>query len=94
MRIIDISQPVGTATAVWPGDRPFQLEWSMSRGRGDSVNVAARLQGLAKPGEVLVSETTYRQVKGKVLATPMEPMTLKGKRIPVGVYRIDSLLEI
>ena len=61
---------------------------------GDSVNVAARLQGLAKPGEVLVSEQTYRQVKGKVLATPMEPMTLKGKRIPVGVYRIDSLLEI
>jgi class 3 adenylate cyclase len=61
---------------------------------GDSVNIAARLQGLAKPGEVLVSEQTYRQVKGKVLATPMEPMTLKGKRIPVGVYRIDSLLEI
>lgn len=61
---------------------------------GDSVNIAARLQGLAKPGEVLVSETTYRQVKGKVLATPLEPMTLKGKRIPVGVYRIDSLLEI
>ena len=61
---------------------------------GDSVNVAARLQGLAKPGEVLVSEATYRQVKGKVIATPTEPMTLKGKRIPVGVYRIDSLLEI
>lgn len=61
---------------------------------GDSVNVAARLQGLAKPGEVLVSEATYRQVKGKVLATPLEPMSLKGKRIPVGVYRIDSLLEI
>ncbi len=61
---------------------------------GDCVNVAARLQGLAKPGEVLVSEATYKQVKGKVLATPMEPMTLKGKRIPVGVYRIDSLLEI
>jgi arylformamidase len=40
MRIIDISQPVGTATAVWPGDRPFQLEWSLSRARGDSVNVA------------------------------------------------------
>jgi class 3 adenylate cyclase len=61
---------------------------------GDSVNVAARLQGLAKPGEVLVSEATYKQVKGKVLATPTEQMTLKGKRIPVGVYRIDSLLEI
>ena len=61
---------------------------------GDSVNIAARLQALAKPGEVLVSEATYQQVKDKVIATTLEPMTLKGKRIPVGVYRIDSLLEI
>lgn len=61
---------------------------------GDSVNIAARLQGLAKPGEILISEATYKQVKGKVIASQLEPMTLKGKRIPVGVYRIDSLLEI
>jgi len=61
---------------------------------GDSVNIAARLQGIAKPGEVLISETTYKQVKGKVIASQLEPMSLKGKRNPVGVYRIDSLLEI
>ncbi len=61
---------------------------------GDSVNIAARLQGIAKPGEVLISDATYKQVKGKVIASPLEPMSLKGKRIPVGVYRIDSLLEI
>lgn len=39
--IIDISQPLGTRTAVWPGDRPFELAWSLKRGRGDSVDVAA-----------------------------------------------------
>lgn len=39
-RILDISQPVGEATAVWPGDRVVELEWTMSRRRGDSVNVA------------------------------------------------------
>lgn len=41
MRIIDISQPLGPATAVWPGDRPFALEWTMRLAAGDSVNVAA-----------------------------------------------------
>jgi arylformamidase len=40
MRIIDISQPLGTGTAVWPGDQPFELDWSMRQDRGDSVNVA------------------------------------------------------
>jgi len=41
VQIIDISQPVGDTIAVWPGDRPFQLDWSMSLAAGDSVNVAA-----------------------------------------------------
>jgi arylformamidase len=41
MRIIDISQSVGTETAVWPGDQPFELGWTMHQDRGDSVNVAS-----------------------------------------------------
>jgi arylformamidase len=41
MRIYDISQPLGTDTAVWPGDRRVELSWTMRRERGDSVNVAA-----------------------------------------------------
>lgn len=40
-RIIDISQPVGIETAVWPGDHPFDLEWTLRRSAGDAVNVAA-----------------------------------------------------
>ena len=40
-RIHDISQRVGERTAVWPGDRPVELSWTMSRRRGDAVNVAA-----------------------------------------------------
>lgn len=39
--VIDISQPLGPATAVWPGDRPLALEWTLRRDRGDSVDVAA-----------------------------------------------------
>jgi arylformamidase len=41
MRIIDISQPVGSRTAVWPGDQPYEAGWTMRRTSGDSVNVAA-----------------------------------------------------
>jgi arylformamidase len=40
-RIHDISQPIGPETAVWPGDHGVELAWTMSRRRGDSVNVAA-----------------------------------------------------
>ncbi|CAN5630285.1 cyclase family protein [soil metagenome] len=41
MRIHDISQPLGSFTAVWPGDRPVELSWTLRRDTGDSVNVAA-----------------------------------------------------
>ncbi len=40
MKVIDISQPLGRATAPWPGDAPFRQAWTMLRERGDSVNVA------------------------------------------------------
>lgn len=41
MRIIDISQPVGVGTAVWPGDQVFELAWTLRQDRGNSVNAAA-----------------------------------------------------
>ncbi len=41
MEIFDITQPLGTATAAWPGDQPFELRWTLDQKRGDSVNVAA-----------------------------------------------------
>jgi arylformamidase len=41
VKIFDISQPLGTKTAVWPGDQPFHLAWTMSQAAGDTVNVAA-----------------------------------------------------
>lgn len=41
MKIYDITQPLGTETATWPGDRPVEIEWSQRIERGDTVNVAA-----------------------------------------------------
>jgi arylformamidase len=43
MRIHDITQPLGSRTAVWPGDRPVEVTWTLRRDRGDAVNVAALL---------------------------------------------------
>jgi hypothetical protein len=58
---------------------------------GDAVNVAARLEQVAAPGEVLLGETTYTLVRDAVSVEPIEPLELKGKRQPVRAYR---LLEV
>ena len=60
---------------------------------GDEVNIAARMQGIAQPGEVLISENTYRIVSATVNATLLEPITFKGKNTVVEVYRVDGLRE-
>lgn len=60
---------------------------------GDEVNIAARMQGIAQPGEVLISENTYRMVEEAILVTPLEPITFKGKNTVIAVYRVDGLRE-
>ncbi len=60
---------------------------------GDSVNIASRLQSLAKPGEILISEETFTQVQGQVLVTACEPIQLKGKTTSCSVYRLDGLQQ-
>jgi len=41
MEFIDISRSVSPTTAVWPGDRPVEWEWSARIEEGDAVNVGA-----------------------------------------------------
>ena len=55
---------------------------------GDAVNVAARLEQAAAPGEVLVGEPTYRLVKDAVEVEPVDPLELKGKEQRVPAYRL------
>jgi tetratricopeptide (TPR) repeat protein len=57
---------------------------------GDAVNVAARLEQAAEPGEVLIGEETLRLVRDAVEAEPAEPLALKGKSAPVRAYRLAS----
>src|SRR5438874_5457039 len=58
---------------------------------GDGVNIAARLEGIAEPGGICLSEDAYRQVRGK-LAIPIADAgekTLKNISNPIKVYRIE-----
>jgi class 3 adenylate cyclase/tetratricopeptide (TPR) repeat protein len=59
---------------------------------GDAVNVAARLEQAARPGEVLLGEGTSALVRGAVRSEPVEPLVLKGKAEPVPAHRLLELL--
>jgi class 3 adenylate cyclase/tetratricopeptide (TPR) repeat protein len=59
---------------------------------GDAVNVAARLEQAAEPGQVLLGETTFWLVRDAVDAEPVEPLRLKGKADPVNAYRLVSVV--
>ncbi|MFL5793453.1 MAG: ATP-binding protein [Actinomycetota bacterium] len=58
---------------------------------GDAVNVAARLEQVAAPGEVLLGESTYRLVRDAVEAERVTPLHLKGKGAPVVAYRLGQV---
>ena len=55
---------------------------------GDAVNVAARLQQAARPGDVLLGEPTLRLVRRAVEVDAVEPLDLKGKAQPVEAHRL------
>jgi class 3 adenylate cyclase len=58
---------------------------------GDTVNLASRLQTLAEPGTVFLSETTQRLVQGPVETTFAGDHAIKGKAEPQKVYRLDAI---
>ena len=61
---------------------------------GDSINLASRLSGLAKLGEILVASDTYRQAEGYYTFEALEPTTVKGKTEPVQFYKVISQKKI
>ena len=58
---------------------------------GDTVNVAARLEKAAGPGEVLVGRLTAELAGSGVVFRDRQPVVLKGKRDPVGVWEAVAL---
>ncbi len=60
---------------------------------GDAVNVAARLEQAAEPGQVLLGDSTFRLVKDAVEVEAVEPLALKGKAEPVPAFRLLAVRE-
>ena len=58
---------------------------------GEAVNLAARLEQAAEPGQILIGDTTYRLVENAVRVDPLPPLSVKGMHEPVLVW---SLLQV
>jgi class 3 adenylate cyclase/tetratricopeptide (TPR) repeat protein len=59
---------------------------------GDAVNLAARLEQAAEPGEVLLGPSTLALVRDAVETAELQRLTVKGKAEPVDAYRLLRLL--
>jgi len=60
---------------------------------GDTVNVAARLQTLAEPGTILLSQDLHRLTKDLIEASFTGAHAMKGKAEPQKAYRLDSVRQ-
>ncbi|MFH1807909.1 MAG: adenylate/guanylate cyclase domain-containing protein [Pseudomonadota bacterium] len=57
---------------------------------GDAVNVAARLEEAAEPGQILIGPRTMELVQGQFLIQPRGAIPLKGKAEPVEAFEVVS----
>jgi adenylate cyclase len=55
---------------------------------GDTVNVSQRLQGSAKPGQIIVSDAAYQRLKESFQCQPVGEVRLKNKEQPVMTYEV------
>jgi class 3 adenylate cyclase/tetratricopeptide (TPR) repeat protein len=77
---------INTGEVIVGGGRPDQ-----KLATGDAVNVAARLEQAAAPGEVLLGAATYAAIADAVDAEPAPPVAAKGKSEPLVAYRLAGL---
>jgi TolB-like protein/Tfp pilus assembly protein PilF len=96
---VDIQKGMADRNADEPDDQRIVFRIGVNLGdviiegddiHGDGVNVAARLEGLADPGSVVVSGSVHEQVKGKVVFEfdDLGPQEVKNIAEPVRAYRI------
>ena len=64
-----------------------RLSWTVM---GDNVNLASRLEGLNKEyrSEIVISESTYRQVRDQYVCRELDQIRVKGKQQAVGIYEL------
>ena len=98
---VDLQQAMAASSEDLPDDRHIVLRIGINLGDvildgndlyGDGVNIAARLEGIADPGGILVSGTAYDHVKNKINVgfDDLGVQSLKNIHEPVRVYRISG----
>ena len=60
---------------------------------GDSVNLAKRLQEVANPGQIIISQEVYDKVSDIVVAEALNPIRVKGRQALEQVYNVTGLKE-
>lgn len=55
---------------------------------GMAVNIAARLQGLAREGEILITEDTLVRLPDEIVVRALDPVPVKGVDKPIKIYRV------
>ena len=85
---ITIASRTGVNTGeVVTGESPMEQRLAT----GDAINVAARLEQNAAPGEIFLGETTYLLVRDAVVADSVSPLTVKGKSAPLLAWRLHDV---
>ena len=84
--LLGIGLSTGKAAAALLGSEE-RLEYTLV---GDTVNLAQRLQEMARPGgQTILSEPTWAGLTDPPPATPNPPELVKGRATPVTTYRIE-----
>lgn len=84
---LGIGLSTGEVAAAFLGSEE-RLEYSVV---GDTVNLSQRLQQLAEAGQIVLSDSTYRELEPPPPAERLEPTTVKGRQTPVSAYRIGPI---
>src|SRR6266481_6990669 len=96
---IEIQRAMAARNAAIPEDRRIEFRIGINVGDiiidegdiyGDGVNIAARVETLASPGAICLSDNAYQQIKGKLAldVSDMGEQHLKNIAQPVRVYEI------
>src|SRR5438128_1604873 len=88
--------PFGLGIGISTGDVVAALLGSEERLEytlvGDTVNLAQRLQDLARPsGRIVINETTYSALHSEFDVVPLDETTVKGRNTLVRAFRIDVM---
>ena len=60
---------------------------------GNGVNLASRLESLANPNEILISENTFNIIKKDIDCTYVDEIIVKGKSHPIKTFQVQKLIS-